>query len=77
MRKTIALLCVSAALPPHPRCRGPRRGRSFSPRSITRASRKSHHLVLSPDRRYAFVQNSLLNLPGLSDGSVTISIFGQ
>lgn len=32
----------------------------------------AHHLVFSPDRRYAFVQNSLLNLPGLSDGSVTV-----
>ncbi|GLI92631.1 YncE family protein [Methylocystis echinoides] len=32
----------------------------------------AHHLVFSPDRRHAFVQNSLLNLPGLSDGSVTV-----
>jgi len=24
------------------------------------------------DERYAFVQNSLLNLPGMSDGSVTV-----
>jgi DNA-binding beta-propeller fold protein YncE len=32
----------------------------------------AHHLVLSPDERYLFVQNSLLNLPGISDGSVTV-----
>lgn len=32
----------------------------------------AHHFVFSPDGRYAFVQNSLLNLPGMSDGSVTV-----
>jgi len=32
----------------------------------------SHHVVFSPDERYAFVQNSLLNLPGMSDGSITV-----
>ena len=32
----------------------------------------SHHIVLSPDERYAFVQNSLLNLPNMSDGSITV-----
>lgn len=32
----------------------------------------AHHLVLSPDERYLFVQNSLLNLPGMSDGSITV-----
>jgi hypothetical protein len=32
----------------------------------------AHHLVFSPDERYLFVQNSLLNLPGVSDGSVTV-----
>jgi DNA-binding beta-propeller fold protein YncE len=32
----------------------------------------AHHFVFSPDRRYAFVQNSLLNLPDLSDGSVSV-----
>jgi DNA-binding beta-propeller fold protein YncE len=32
----------------------------------------SHHIALSPDERYAFVQNSLLNLPGMSDGSITV-----
>jgi DNA-binding beta-propeller fold protein YncE len=36
------------------------------------AAEGAHHLVFSPDGRYAFVQNSLLNLPGLSDGSVTV-----
>ncbi len=32
----------------------------------------AHHTVLSPDERYLFVQNSLLNLEGMSDGSVTV-----
>jgi len=32
----------------------------------------AHHAVLSPDERYLFVQNSLLNLEGLSDGSITV-----
>jgi hypothetical protein len=36
------------------------------------AAAGAHHFVFSPDRRYAFVQNSLLNLAGLSDGSVTV-----
>jgi hypothetical protein len=29
-------------------------------------------LVLSPDEQYLLVQNSLLNLPGISDGSITV-----
>ncbi|WP_447978393.1 YncE family protein [Candidatus Nitrospira bockiana] len=36
------------------------------------AAAGAHHLVLSPDERYLFVQNSLLNLPDMSDGSVTV-----
>jgi DNA-binding beta-propeller fold protein YncE len=32
----------------------------------------AHHLVFSPDERYLFIQNSLLNLPGMSDGSITV-----
>lgn len=32
----------------------------------------AHHVVLSPDERYAFVQNSFLNLPNMSDGSITV-----
>lgn len=32
----------------------------------------AHHLVFSPDEKYLFVQNSLLNLPGMDDGSVTV-----
>ena len=36
------------------------------------AAEGAHHLVFSPDERYLFVQNSLLNLPGMSDGSVTV-----
>ncbi|MBX3234585.1 MAG: YncE family protein [Nitrospiraceae bacterium] len=36
------------------------------------AAAGAHHTVLSPDERYLFVQNSLLNLDGMSDGSVTV-----
>ena len=36
------------------------------------AAEGAHHSVLSPDERYLFVQNSLLNLEGLSDGSITV-----
>jgi DNA-binding beta-propeller fold protein YncE len=36
------------------------------------AATGAHHLVFSPDERYLFVQNSLLNLPGMSDGSITV-----
>ncbi len=32
----------------------------------------AHHLVFSPDERYLFVQNSLLNLPEMDDGSITV-----
>ena len=36
------------------------------------AAAGAHHLVFSADERYLFVQNSLLNLPGLSDGAITV-----
>ncbi|MGZ8394162.1 MAG: YncE family protein [Nitrospira sp.] len=36
------------------------------------AAAGAHHTVLSPDERYLFVQNSLLNLEGMSDGSITV-----
>jgi DNA-binding beta-propeller fold protein YncE len=36
------------------------------------AAAGAHHLVFSPDEAYLFVQNSLLNLPGMSDGSITV-----
>ena len=32
----------------------------------------AHHVVFSPDDRYAFVQNSFLNLPDMNDGSITV-----
>jgi hypothetical protein len=32
----------------------------------------AHHVAFTQDERYAFVQNSLLNLPGMSDGSITV-----
>jgi DNA-binding beta-propeller fold protein YncE len=37
----------------------------------------AHHVAFSPDRRYAFVQNNLLNLPGLSDGSISVVDLGK
>jgi hypothetical protein len=36
------------------------------------AAAGAHHTVLTPDERYLFVQNSLLNLEGMSDGSITV-----
>ncbi|MDD1609119.1 MAG: YncE family protein [Methylococcaceae bacterium] len=32
----------------------------------------AHHIVFTPDGRYAIVQNSFLNLPDMSDGSITV-----
>ena len=32
----------------------------------------AHHLALSSDEGYLFVQNSFLNLEGMSDGSITV-----
>jgi len=32
----------------------------------------SHHVVITPDEQYAIVQNSFLNLPDMSDGSITV-----
>ena len=32
----------------------------------------AHHVAFTKDGRLAFVQNSLLNLPGMSDGSITV-----
>lgn len=36
------------------------------------AAEGAHHVAFTKDGRYAYVQNSLLNLPGMSDGSVTV-----
>ena len=32
----------------------------------------AHHVAFTKDGLYAFVQNNLLSLPGMSDGSVTV-----
>jgi DNA-binding beta-propeller fold protein YncE len=32
----------------------------------------AHHVAFTLDGQYAFVQNALLNLPGISDGSITV-----
>lgn len=32
----------------------------------------AHHIAFTQDGRYAYVQNTLLNLPGMSDGSITV-----
>ncbi len=32
----------------------------------------AHHVAFTRDGRYAYVQNTLLNLPGMSDGSVSV-----
>jgi len=40
-------------------------------KSIT-AGEGAHHVAFTKDFRYGFVQNALLNLPGMSDGAVTV-----
>ncbi len=32
----------------------------------------AHHVAFTPDEKLAYVQNALLNLPGLNDGSITV-----
>ncbi|HUF88045.1 MAG TPA: hypothetical protein VMM59_11745 [Thermohalobaculum sp.] len=36
------------------------------------AGEGAHHVGITRDERYGFVQNALLNLPGMSDGSITV-----
>ena len=36
------------------------------------AAEGAHHVAFTRDWKYAFVQNAFLNLPGMSDGSVTV-----
>ena len=36
------------------------------------AGEGAHHVAITKDEKLAFVQNALLNLPGLSDGSITV-----
>jgi len=36
------------------------------------AAEGAHHVAITKDEKFAFVQNSLLNLPGMSDGSITV-----
>jgi DNA-binding beta-propeller fold protein YncE len=36
------------------------------------AGEGAHHVAFTQDWKYAFVQNALLNLPGMSDGSITV-----
>jgi DNA-binding beta-propeller fold protein YncE len=36
------------------------------------AGEGAHHVAFTKDGKYAFVQNSLLNLPGMADGSITV-----
>jgi hypothetical protein len=40
--------------------------------SSIEAAEGAHHVAITADNRYAYVQNTLLNMPGLSDGSVTV-----
>jgi DNA-binding beta-propeller fold protein YncE len=36
------------------------------------AAEGAHHVAFTKDWRYAFIQNALLNLPGMSDGAITV-----
>ena len=59
-----------ARAPAHLRPQG-RPGKPKLVKSIATAE-GAHHVAFTKDWRYAFVQNALLNLPGMSDGSITI-----
>jgi DNA-binding beta-propeller fold protein YncE len=37
----------------------------------------AHHTVFSPDEKYLFVQNNMLSLPGISDGSISVIDLAQ
>ena len=37
-----------------------------------KAGEGAHHVAITKDEKLAFVQNALLNLPGMSDGSITV-----
>jgi hypothetical protein len=50
---------------------GENAGRPKLVKSIATAE-GAHHVAYSKDGRLAFVQNSLLNLPGMNDGSITV-----
>ncbi len=41
------------------------------------AGEGAHHVAFTKDYRYGFVQNALLNLPGMSDGAVTVVDLGE
>lgn len=44
-------------------------------RKTLKTGEGAHHVAFTKDGRYAFVQNSLVNLPGMSEGSVTVVDF--
>ena len=37
-----------------------------------KAGEGAHHVAYTKDGRYAYVQNSFINLPGMSEGSITV-----
>jgi DNA-binding beta-propeller fold protein YncE len=37
-----------------------------------KAGEGAHHVAFTKDGRYAIVQNSFINLPGMSEGSLTV-----
>ena len=41
-------------------------------KKVYEAAEGAHHVAFTQDWKYAFVQNTLLNLPGMSDGSITV-----
>ena len=40
-----------------------------------KAGEGAHHVAFTKDGRYAYVQNSFINLPGMSEGSITVVDF--
>lgn len=67
-------LYVTTAVPGHLHVFDMTDGGPLSPRLVASlpAGEGAHHVAITRDERYAFVQNALLNLPGMSDGSITV-----
>jgi len=67
-------LYVTTAVPGHLHIFDMTQGGPLAPKLVKtiQAGEGAHHVAITKDERYGFVQNALLNLPGMSDGSITV-----
>ncbi|MCL5778420.1 hypothetical protein M1105_15680 [Limibaculum sp. FT325] len=72
-------LYVTTAVPGHLHIFDMTQGGPLAPKPVATipAGEGAHHVAITKDERYAFVQNALLNLPGMSDGSITVVDLGS